>query len=66
MSHYRCPRCGDDDHLYIGVRIDVRLRQSDDNFETEYEGGDHEWDDMSPAWCGACRWDGVVGATKEN
>lgn len=66
MSHYKCPNCGDDDHLHIHVSVYVRLRQSEDNFETEYDGGDHEWDDSSPADCSACGWCGHIGEAKEN
>ena len=68
MAIYKCPKCEDDDHLYVTIKVDVRLMQdNDDNIQTDYEGGDHEWDGDSPMCCSACGWNGTVqdAAAKE-
>ena len=54
---WKCPNCKSDEHLEIAIPIWVRLRQDPEDpsaFETEYTGGDHEWDSESQMFCGTC------------
>ncbi len=55
MDQYKCPKCGLD-NLMVVVQVWARLIQEpeDDNIQTEYEGGDMEFDDASPMTCNAC------------
>lgn len=53
---WQCPQCKSTD-LEVAVIVTVRLIQRGpdaDNFETEYEGGDHEWDGTSNMSCRDC------------
>ncbi len=52
--HYQCPKC-QSDNLTVAVTVYVKLVQYEDNQETEYEGGDHEWDDSSTMTCNDCQ-----------
>lgn len=63
MSHFKCPKCGDMHHLEIEIEVVVQLRQDEsdeDNFQTEYTGGDHYWTNDSNAYCNSCEWSGTV------
>ncbi len=61
MDRYRCPKCGSD-NLKVVVQVWAKLIQEpeDANIETEFEGGDREFDDNSPIMCSACGEHGVV------
>ena len=48
-----CPTCGSD-NLSVTVTVRARLIQHPDNFETDIDGGDHEWDRDSLMCCNAC------------
>lgn len=52
---YRCPECNSTE-LAVEVKIMVKLYQSEDNFETEDVGSDHEWDDASLMQCDECNY----------
>lgn len=54
---YRCPECNST-ALVVEVEIMVKLYQSEDNFETEDVGSDHEWDDTSFMQCDECSYVG--------
>ncbi len=49
-----CPRCKSDD-LTVSVKVEAKLTQSGDNFETE-PAGDHEWDGDSLMTCQNCQY----------
>lgn len=52
---YACPTCGSI-QLGLTTSVPVQLLQDHDgNFETSYDGGDHEWDNSHNMWCRACR-----------
>lgn len=55
MDQYRCPKCGSD-NLKVVVQVWAKLIQEpeEDNIQTEFEGGDMEFDDASPMMCNAC------------
>lgn len=53
---WRCPECGSTD-LCVEVHTMARLSQTEDNFETEIEGG-HEWNKDSFMECSECRFNG--------
>ena len=61
MSAWRCPNCASRD-LKVSVEMWARLIQEDDgeNFETEIEDGDHEWDSESAMVCLDCGHGGKV------
>ena len=61
MDQYKCPKCGSAD-LKVAVQVWARLIQEpeDDNFQTEFDGGDMEFDDNSPIMCNACGEHGAV------
>lgn len=40
---WKCPKC-QSKNLAVEVKVMVKLYQSEDNFETEDDGGGHEWD----------------------
>lgn len=48
---YRCPVCGDDDHLDVVVAVSARLSQSDGEITGTEPHGDHEWDFDSDMSC---------------
>jgi hypothetical protein len=51
---WACLKCKSTD-LTVVVSTTVRLiQESDDEFQTVEDGGDHEWDEESPMVCGAC------------
>lgn len=58
---YRCPECNST-ALAVEVKIMVILRQSEDNFETEDVGSDHEWNEISYMQCDTC---GFAGEAHE-
>lgn len=48
---YACPECGGTT-LKVCVRVWADLRQDEDQgFETDIDGGDHEWDGDSTMIC---------------
>lgn len=49
-----CPKCGSD-NLSVEVKVRARLIQYPENFETELEDGDHEWDGASTMTCNGCK-----------
>ncbi len=51
-----CPRCGDTD-LKVDIVINTRARliqEADGNFQTDEDGGDHEWGGSSIMECCNC------------
>lgn len=54
---YRCPECNSTE-LAVEVKIMVKLYQSEDNFETEDVGSDHECDATSLMQCDECSYVG--------
>lgn len=59
---WKCPKCGDADHLCIDISTAAMLRQhTNGEFETE-QYGDHEWGPENGMSCTLCRW---VGQTKD-
>lgn len=54
-----CPKCGASDKLDVSARIWVRL-VNDGTDQDLAHNLDHEWDDDSPCYCGACGWTGTV------
>lgn len=54
---WKCPECGDTDHLVISVQTSARLIQNDDEFEAEVVG-DLEWSPESAMSCCVCGHDG--------
>lgn len=58
----RCPECGADDCLDIGVVIQTLARLTPDGTITEDDN--HEWDSDSPCSCDACGWSGDVSDAK--
>lgn len=63
VARFACPKCNDEDHIDISVRIFVRLAQKPDGeFETMADEtmADHEWNGHSIAVCTACRHVGKV------
>lgn len=63
MPKYACPRCDRSDQIIVSAFVSVRLNPSSEggSFETEIEGGDHEFDDGAPCHCGACLHSGSFG-----
>ena len=58
---WKCPKCGDLDHLVISVMTSARLVQDGEDFSTDVEG-DVEWGKDSACHCTACHaWAGSVG-----
>jgi hypothetical protein len=55
-----CPRCGEDDELFVTVTVEARLVA---DLGTDPEGH-QEWDDASRCRCGRCGWAGLVATTK--
>ena len=55
MQRWKCPKCGSH-NLKVVVLVWAKLFQSpyEDNFQTEPEGGDHEWDEDSRMMCSGC------------
>lgn len=51
---YLCPKCKSK-NIEIEVKVQVKLIQhGEDDFETDYEGGNHEWSGESIMTCMAC------------
>jgi hypothetical protein len=51
-----CPKCGDTD-LKVDIVINIRARlmqEEDGNFQTDEDGGDHEWGGSSMMECCNC------------
>lgn len=63
MPKYACPRCDRSDQIMVSALVSVRLNPALDgeSFETEFDGGDHEFDGNSPCHCGACQYSGSFG-----
>ena len=61
MDQYKRPKCGSD-NLKVVVQVWARLIQEpeEDNIQTEFEGGDMEFDDNSPIMSNACGEHGAV------
>jgi|WetSurMetagenome_2_1015567.scaffolds.fasta_scaffold1133895_1 Zn finger protein HypA/HybF involved in hydrogenase expression len=61
MDQYRCPKCGSD-RLKVVVQVWAKLTQQpeEDNVQTEFEGGDMEFDGDSPMMCEACGEEGTT------
>lgn len=58
---WKCPKCGDEDHLVLSVTTTARLIQNGEEFETDVQG-DVEWTPESHAHCTACnQWQGPIG-----
>lgn len=58
-----CPDCKRRDCLTVTVQVTADLRQTDDvHFETEIEGGDHDWDGDSAMSCHSC---GYIGSARQ-
>lgn len=57
-DRYRCPKCGDTEHLYVTIVTLGLLIQDGENLETE-DVGDHNWEWESPMSCD-CGWMGIV------
>jgi hypothetical protein len=47
---WKCPKCHSS-QLSVRVSVSAILHQTPGNFETEVEGGDHEWDEDSSMCC---------------
>ena len=62
---WKCPKCHSK-NLTVEVKIMARLYQSQDNFETDDEGSDHEWDKTSRMQCGACGFAGEAHEFEEH
>lgn len=60
MSYWECPKCGSA-NLSVDVVVQVRLRQYEDNFETEDVGNNHEWGHASTMYCRECGHVGDAG-----
>lgn len=59
QPQYKCPKCGDTEHIDIAAQVWVRLNQSDDGSEIftdadESHDGSHEWNEHSGALCESC------------
>lgn len=54
---WKCPKC-QSLNLAVEVKIMAKLYQSKENFETEDDGGGHEWDETSHMQCGKCGFSG--------
>jgi hypothetical protein len=59
-----CPSCDEDLLIDIQAKLWIRLR-ADGSAADESHDGSHEWDDSSPAYCGACDWRGTAGQLKK-
>jgi hypothetical protein len=53
----RCPKCGSEDHVEVVAQIWVRMTQDG----SDANHSDHEYEDESPARCGACGYTGKFG-----
>jgi hypothetical protein len=53
MAQYQCAVCKKTTRLTVVVQVQARLIQEGDNFQTDIDGGDHEWDESSLMTC-AC------------
>jgi len=54
-----CPKCHDDNHIEVTVKVDAALTEDG----TDVFGancGDQEWDETSPARCNDCYFSGTV------
>lgn len=59
---YACPVCGSV-LLELSAVLPVKLLQdSDGNFQTVYDGGDHEWDNSHTMWCTSCKFAGMAAS----
>lgn len=56
---YQCPKCKSKD-LNVLCTITADLIQTEENFETEWEGGDMDFDSESPMSCKSCGFDGFA------
>jgi hypothetical protein len=56
----QCPSCWRDSQIHIDIIVSVTLTPDG----TDYEGGDHEWDDKSFCRCDACGNSGTVADFK--
>jgi ribosomal protein S27AE len=59
--HWKCPKCGST-RLAVEVKVWCDLTQSEENFETEIQGQDHEWDVESQMICGECSYQDIAAA----
>jgi len=60
MSDYRCPKCNSD-CLTVAIVSFARFSQDEDgNIETDSDGFDQEWDNLSRMLCRDCDYDGIV------
>lgn len=50
---WKCPTCGST-KLEVEVTITARLFQRGDEFETDVDNSNHEWNHNSPMWCEDC------------
>jgi len=48
---YQCPVCTKTTELTVVVEVQARLIQDGDNFQTDIDGGDHEWGESSLMIC---------------
>jgi hypothetical protein len=63
---WACPKCKSPD-LKVDVTIRTRARliqEPDGNFQTDEDGGDHEWDGDSTMECAVCGHEDVARAFK--
>ena len=61
---WMCPKCKGQD-LKVDVVIHTRARliqETDGNFQTDSDGGDHEWDDDGMMECCDCGHEAKVSA----
>lgn len=59
---YKCPNCGDAEHLDVSAHIWVRLQSDGQTDADEAHNHDHEWDNTSMMHCDACGHDEVAEA----
>jgi predicted RNA-binding Zn-ribbon protein involved in translation (DUF1610 family) len=61
---YQCPNCGNVDSLDVCIETWARLKQGDDNIETDTDAAqhhDHVWNEKSVVHCARC---GETGMAK--
>ena len=56
LEDLACPNCGDRDHIKVTALVELAV--SEDG--TSEEGGDHEYEDQSPARCAKCQHRGFI------
>lgn len=60
-TRWACPKCGGNEQLKVQIEVFAHLTQSEDNFETEVDDSNHEWNGNSRMECGECDHGGLAG-----